>query len=137
MIPLLNPYKRVLNEEMQYKIEPIAYAFRMDRVPTTESIEYQANLLFIAARETPQLITPTSVPLLTARLVSDLNLEPRILNVALALLGEKPHGKDGWLPVALTKFPTCEFEGTPIGSDCRGLQTATRMGITKVSVGSW
>jgi hypothetical protein len=105
MIPLLNAYKMVLNDELQYKVEPIAHAFRMDRVPTTERIEFQANLLFIAASETPVLIPPVSVPLLTARLVSDLNLEPRILNVALALLGTKPHTiTDEWLPVALKKL---------------------------------
>ena len=100
-IPLLNPYKVVLNEEMQSMVERVAYAFRMDRVPTTQVLEFQTKLLLISAGKSPTLITPASISLLTARLVSDLNLEPRILNMALALLGEKTQPTDEWLPVAL------------------------------------
>lgn len=100
-IPLLNPYKVVLNEEMQSKMEAIAYAFRLDRVPTTELLEFQTKLLLIAAGQPPKLITPASIALLTARLVSDLNLEQRILNMALAMLGEKTESTEEWVPVSL------------------------------------
>ena len=103
-LPLLNAFKTIFDKDMQAKMDLISYHFRMDRVPTTEALEWQAKLLFVAAGREPRLITPASVPLLAARLVSDLKLENRILTTTLALLGHEPHHavEEGeWLPVAL------------------------------------
>ena len=110
-IPLLNPYKTVFDEEMQSKMDAIAYAFRMDRVPTTELIEFKTKLLLISAGQPSTLITPASVPLLTKRLVSDLSLEPRILNITLALMGENPHPTGEWLPSSLKNLREIKSRG--------------------------
>jgi hypothetical protein len=108
-LPLLNAYKRCLDENLQSKLEHVAYAFRMDRVPTTQLIEFQTKMLCIATDQEPKLVTPASIPLLTARLVGNLQFGPVVLNYALALMGETPQvslqdtNQAQWLPTPLMR----------------------------------
>jgi hypothetical protein len=98
-IPLLNAYSVVLSEDEKLKMRLIPFSFRLNQLPSSKMVEYKAKLLMIVAGQKPQLVPPNSVPLLTARLVSDLHLEQRILVYALALLGKNPPAQeDEWLP---------------------------------------
>ena len=108
-LPLMNAFQKCLTKELQEKVRPISYFFRLEGVPSIHRVEYHAKLLFVTSRTTtndspPSLLTPTSIPLLTTRLVMDLGFHQQVLDNALALMGRYRGPPRYWLPEPLVQL---------------------------------
>ena len=108
-LPLINAFQNCLTKELQEKVSPIISFFRLEGVPSIHMLEYHAKLLFVTSRTTtndspPSLLTQSSIPLLTTRLVMDLGFHQQVLDNALALMGRYRGPPRYWLPEPLVRL---------------------------------
>ena len=137
-LPLLNAYN-LLDASDQKILKPFTAFFKCQNAPSVNKLKTIALALHVACEFRPrktvvcnndtmvetlppksfkpgELITSSSVPILTARLVSDLGLGQKVLNFSLALMGlpivrksnapmddflRELGNKDSWLPEPL------------------------------------
>ena len=105
-LPLMNAYDSCFPSDLREKLDFVQSTFQMSQVPRPDYIEYLAKLLMITRGGKQKISVLPNPILLATRLVHDMKLGQRVLDLSLGLMGQQLVSDvvgDTLMPFAITQ----------------------------------